>query len=119
MGEYIETVLDQGFFALSHRTRRRMLGQLAGATETRVTDLARRHHLSLNTVSKHVRVLEHARLVRRRVVGREHLIRIDPKRLAEIEQWLVHHRRFWTVQLDALAAFFEAKHTYKKGTDDE
>ena len=118
MGEHSEAVLDQAFFALSHRTRRRMLGQLAGATETRVTDLARRHHLSLNTVSKHVRVLERGRLVERRVVGREHLIRIEPRQLAEIEQWVAQHRRFWAAQLDALAAFFEAKHPNKKGKDD-
>jgi DNA-binding transcriptional ArsR family regulator len=115
----MDSVLDQTFFALSHRTRRRMLGQLAGATETRVTDLARRHRLSLNTVSKHVRVLEHARLVRRRVVGREHFIRVEPRRLTEIEQWVAHHRRFWTAQLDALAEFFEAGGPHKKGRDDE
>ena len=119
MGEHTESVLDLTFFALSHRTRRRMLGQLAGAKETRVTDLARRHRLSLNTVSKHVRVLEHARLVRRRVVGREHLIRVEPKQLVEIELWVAGHRRFWTAQLDALAAFFEAKRPHKQGTDDE
>jgi DNA-binding transcriptional ArsR family regulator len=114
----MDSALDQAFFALSHRTRRRMLSQLASANETRVTDLARLHRLSLNTVSKHVRVLEHARLVRRRVVGREHFIRVEPKRLGEVEEWLVHHRAFWTVQLDALATFFEAK-VHRKGADDE
>lgn len=96
-----------------------MLGQLADATETRVTDLARRHRLSLNTVSKHLRVLERGRLVERRVVGREHLIRIEPTQLAEIEQWLAQHHRFWTARLDALAAFFEDKHPNRKGKDDE
>ena len=119
MGEHLETVLDQAFFALSHRTRRRMLGQLAGANETRVTDLARRHRLSLNTVSKHVRVLEHARLVQRRVVGREHFIRVDPTRLIEIERWVADHRRFWMAQLDALAAFFEAKSSHGRIKNDE
>ena len=119
MGEHLDTVLDQAFFALSHRTRRRMLGQLAGANETRVTDLARRHRLSLNTVSKHVRVLEHARLVQRRVVGREHFIRVDPTRLIEIEQWVADHRRFWIAQLDALAVFFEAKSSHGRITHDE
>jgi len=111
----MDSALDQAFFALSHRTRRRMLSQLAGARETRVTDLARRHRLSLNTVSKHLRVLEHARLVRRRVVGREHLIRVEPKRLTQVEQWIADHRRFWAVQLDALAEFFEAGRPSKEG----
>src|ERR1700680_3546140 len=101
----MDSALDETFFALSHRTRRRMLGQLAGAKETRVTDLARRHRVSLNTVSKHVRVLEHARLVKRRVVGREHFIRVEPTRLILIEQWIADHRRFWVAQLDSLAAF--------------
>jgi DNA-binding transcriptional ArsR family regulator len=119
MGERLDTALDQTFFALSHRTRRRMLGQLAGANETRVTDLARRHRLSLNTVSKHVRVLEHARLVTRRVVGREHYIRVEPTRLMGVEQWIADHRRFWVAQLDSLAAFFQAKSSHQKGEDDE
>src|SRR5205085_5478672 len=51
MGEYQERMLDEAFFALSHRTRRRMLAQLSEVRETRVTDLARRYRLSLNTVS--------------------------------------------------------------------
>jgi DNA-binding transcriptional ArsR family regulator len=119
MGERLDAALDQTFFALSHRTRRRMLGQLAGANETRVTDLARRYRLSLNTVSKHVRVLEHARLVKRRVVGREHFIRVEATRLIEVEQWIADHRRFWVAQLDSLAAFFQAKSSYERGKDDE
>jgi DNA-binding transcriptional ArsR family regulator len=108
MGEYLERGLDDAFFALSHRTRRRMLGHLSEAREMRVTDLAERYRLSLNTVSKHG-VLERARLVRRRVAGREHFIKVVPTRLAEAERWLQYHRRFWTERLDALAALFEAK----------
>jgi len=109
MGEYLERGLDEAFFALSHRTRRRMLVHLSEAREMRVTDLAQRYRLSLNTVSKHVGVLERARLVRRRVAGREHFINVVPARLAVAERWLQHHRRFWTERLDALAALFEAK----------
>lgn len=109
MGEYSESALDQVFFALSHRTRRRMLTQLAAARETRVTDLARRHRLSLNTVSKHLAVLERSRLVRRRVQGREHFMRLDPDRLHAAQRWLGYHREFWTRQLDGLAEFFDAQ----------
>jgi len=76
MGEYSQRQLDEIFFALSHHTRRRLLDQLAEAPESRVTDLAARHRLSLNTVSKHLAVLERARLVRRRVSGRIHFIRL-------------------------------------------
>jgi hypothetical protein len=56
-----------------------------------------------------VGVLERARLVRRRVAGREHFINVVPARLAVAERWLQHRRRFWTERLDALAALFEAK----------
>jgi DNA-binding transcriptional ArsR family regulator len=106
MGEYSERALDEVFFALSHERRRRMLTQLAGARESRVTDLARRHRLSLNTVSKHIAILERARLVKRRVAGREHLIRLELARLDEAQRWLDHHRTFWNNQLAGLADFF-------------
>jgi DNA-binding transcriptional ArsR family regulator len=106
MGEYSERQLDAVFFALSHRTRRRLLQQLAGAPETRVTDLARRHRLSLNTVSKHVTVLQRARLVRRRIAGRDHFIRLDPERLTDAEVWLRDHREFWNRSLDRLVELF-------------
>ena len=86
-----------------------MLVHLSEARETRVTDLAQRYRLSLNTVSKHVLVLERARLVRRRVSGREHFIKVVPARLTEAERWLQQQRRFWTERLDALAALFEGK----------
>jgi DNA-binding transcriptional ArsR family regulator len=106
MDEYPARVLDDVFFALSHRARRRLLDQLANAPELRVTELARRHRMSLNSVSKHVVVLERAGLVRRRVAGRDHFIRVAPDRLAAAEAWLQHHRQFWNAQLDNLAQFF-------------
>jgi DNA-binding transcriptional ArsR family regulator len=101
-----DQTLDAVFFALSHPARRRMLSQLSATPEMRVTDLARRHRLSLNSVSKHITVLERSKLVRRRIVGREHLIRLELARLEDAERWLEYHRRFWSDQLDALASFF-------------
>jgi DNA-binding transcriptional ArsR family regulator len=101
-----DRALDAVFFALSHPARRRILAQLAETPEARVTDLARRHRLSLNTVSKHIAVLERSRLVRRRVAGREHLIRLELSRLDEARRWLDHHRTFWSERLDALATLF-------------
>ena len=108
MGEYSDHRLDEIFFALSHRTRRRLLHQLTAASETRVTELARRHRLSLNTVSKHVAVLQRARLVRRRVAGRDHFIRLEPNELVGAEAWLRHQREFWNEKLDSLVALFES-----------
>jgi DNA-binding transcriptional ArsR family regulator len=108
MGERIETALDEAFFALSHRARRRLLRQLADGPR-RVTDLARRHRVSLNSVSKHIAILERAGLVERSVEGRDHFLALDPARLEAAERWLDENRRFWTVRLDSLAAMFQAK----------
>lgn len=109
--------LDEIFFALSHRVRRRMLSQLSRAPESRVTDLARQHRLSLNSVSKHIAVLERSRLVRRRRDGREHLIRLDLDQLARAQRWIDEHRRFWADRLDSLARYIESTQQ-EKGPDD-
>jgi DNA-binding transcriptional ArsR family regulator len=109
VGEYSENALDAIFFGLSHKTRRRIVRRLSKSAEVRVTDLARSYRLSLNTVSKHIKILERSRLVRRTIVGREHYIHLDPTRLHEIEEWLNHYRQFWNVQLDGLVRSFERK----------
>ena len=72
--------------------------------ETRVTELAKPFAMSLNAVSKHIRVLERAGLVRRRRVWREHFVSFDPAPLDEVSAWIEEHRRFWTDRLDALEA---------------
>ena len=105
MGERIEATLDEAFFALSHRVRRRLLRQLADGPQ-RVTDLARSHRISLNSVSKHIVILERAHLIARSVDGRDHFLTLDPARLEAAERWLDENRRFWTVRLDNLAAMF-------------
>jgi len=64
--------------------------------------------MSLNSVSKHIRILERARLVRRRRVGREHLLSIDPKPLDEAARWIETQRASWNAQLDALDALLKA-----------
>jgi len=108
MGERQEAGLDEAFFALSHRSRRRLLRQLADGPQ-RVTDLARVHRVSLNSVSKHIAILERARLIERRVDGRDHFITLDPERLQAAEAWLDEYRRFWTVRLDNLVTLFQDK----------
>lgn len=68
----------------------------------RVTDLAARFNMSLNAVSKHIKVLEAASLVRRRKEWREHLIEIDLAQLAEIDRWFADLRSIWQLRLEAL-----------------
>jgi DNA-binding transcriptional ArsR family regulator len=74
----MQSDLDQTLVALADPTRRAILQRLAQG-EARVTELARPFAMSLNSVSKHIRVLQRARLVRRRRAGREHLMSFDPQ----------------------------------------
>lgn len=71
-----------------------MLRLLAGG-EQNLTELAAPLQMSFPAASKHVRVLEHAKLLRRRIIGRTHLCRIDGKALAQANQWLETYRRIW------------------------
>src|SRR5262249_2255183 len=86
--------LDRVFHALAHPARRTMLRRLADG-ERNLSELAAPLRMSFPAASKHVRVLERARLVRRRVVGRAHLCRIEGKPLAEASGWLEGYRRIW------------------------
>ncbi|GAB4195169.1 MAG: metalloregulator ArsR/SmtB family transcription factor [Thalassobaculales bacterium] len=93
--------LDAVFHALSDPTRRAMLRSLAEG-ERSVTALAAPFDMSLPAASKHVRVLEAAGLLRRRVEGRVHWCRLQAAPLAEAEAWLSFYAAFWTQRLDAL-----------------
>jgi DNA-binding transcriptional ArsR family regulator len=104
MGEYTADVFDRVFSALSDATRRAILARLA-ESDARVTDVASAFPISLNSTSKHIRVLEGAGLVRRRVRGREHILSLDAAPLAEAAGWIEHYRRFWSDQLASLDAF--------------
>lgn len=100
------TTLDAAFAALADPTRRAILVRLArqGAT---VGELAEPFDMSLPAVSKHLRVLERAGLIERRVDGRTHRLGIVPGPLRTVEQWLSEHRTFWEQRLDALARYLE------------
>lgn len=97
------TRLDDTLLSLSDPTRRAILAQLADG-DARVTDLAARFPISLNSVSKHIRMLERAGLIRRRVQGREHLLSLDPEPLDEAAQWIDAQRKLWKHRLRALDA---------------
>jgi DNA-binding transcriptional ArsR family regulator len=100
--------LDRTLLALADPTRRAILHRLTGG-EIRVTDLAKPFEMSLNAVSKHVRLLERARLVRRRRVGREHLLSLNPEPLEVAATWMAEQRAFWTARLAALDALLRAE----------
>jgi DNA-binding transcriptional ArsR family regulator len=100
--------LNRTLMALADPTRRAILRRLSHG-EARVTELARPFPMSLNAVSKHIRALERARLVRRRRDGREHLLTFNPRPLDEAAAWIERHRAFWTNRLDALEAALRAE----------
>ena len=105
--------LNRVFHALAHPARRAMLRRLAEA-ERNLSELAAPLRMSFPAASKHVRVLERARLVRRRVVGRTHLCRIEAKPLAELSAWLEDYRQIWEAKFQRLDAVLEELKTDEK-----
>jgi len=102
-------VLDRTFAALADPTRRRILAHLTRGDKC-VTQLARPYAMSLPAVSKHLRVLEKAGLLRRRRYGRVHELQLDAKPLKQAAQWVEAYRKFWEGSLDRLAAYLEKTH---------
>ena len=100
--------LDSVFHALSDRTRRAMLRSLATG-EHNIGELAAPHRMSFAAASKHVKVLEKAGLVRRRVEGRAHVCRIEAAPLATADQWLRFYERFWSERLGLLDDLLRAE----------
>jgi DNA-binding transcriptional ArsR family regulator len=105
--------LDRTFAALSHPARRRILERLAGG-RSRVCRLAAPFAMSLPAVSKHLRVLERAGLIKRHRHGREHLLDLDAAPLRDALAWMERYRRFWEGSLAALADYLENEHSTKR-----
>ena len=101
-----EDQLGLVFHAISDPTRRSLLERLTYGPAM-VTELARPFEMSLPAVSKHLRVLERAKLVTRTVEGRVHRCALAPEPLQEAEQWLNHYRSFWMTALDGLSRYVE------------
>jgi DNA-binding transcriptional ArsR family regulator len=103
-----ERRLDLILHALSHRTRRRLLARLSSGSAM-IGDLARPFDMTRVAVSKHLRVLEKARLITRTIDGRVHRCALRPEPLREVEQWLADYRVFWTQTLESLARHTESE----------
>lgn len=104
MGEYR---LDAVLGAVADPTRRAILDRLR-QSDARVTDLAGAFPISLNSTSKHIKVLERAQLVTRTVHGRDHVLSLRAENLAEAVAWMEGFRRFWDDRLAALDAYVTA-----------
>lgn len=103
MVEYLDDIkLSMVFKALSDITRRSLLRQLCQHGASPVTSLAEHYEMSLNAISKHIKVLEKAGLVRRRTIGRVHLIEADLEQISLAEQWFHELKSIWSLRLAKL-----------------
>lgn len=100
--------LDRVFLALGHPVRRRILRRLVQGPAT-VTAIAEPYQMSLNAVSKHVKILERANLIQREIIGREHYCSFRPGSLKSVSKWLDYYQTFWTTRFDALEQEIIAK----------
>jgi len=113
MGEYRTAQLDGVFTALSDPTRRAILARLSDC-DARVTEIAAGFPISLNSVSKHIRMLERAGLVRREVNGRDHVLSLQARPLADAQAWIEKYRVFWEDSLAALDAYVTSRKGKRK-----
>ncbi len=100
--------LDETLLAIADPTRRAILRRLSQG-EARVTEVAAPFEMSLNAISKHIRVLERANLVRRRRSGREHILSFDPLPLAGAAAWIQEQRSAWSIRLAAMEALLASE----------
>ena len=113
MVRYPTRLLDRTFGALADPTRRRILEHLAGGDRC-VTDLARPYRMSLPAVSKHLRVLERAGLVRRKRDGRVHHLKLEAGPMQQAQAWIEEYRKFWEASFDRLEQYLKQLQTKEK-----
>src|SRR5262249_43434599 len=113
MVKYQNNLLDRTFAALADPTRRRILEHLATGDRC-VTDLARPYRMSLPAVSKHLRVLERAGLVRRKRDGRVHCLKLEAKPMQQAQAWIEEYRKFWEASFDRLDEYLKQMQTKEK-----
>ena len=100
--------LDHVLIAIADPTRRAILARLSRG-EARITDVAEPFDMSFAAVSKHIRMLERAGLVRRERRGREHALTLDARPLRQVARFTSRYEKFWNERLDRLEAFFVEK----------
>jgi DNA-binding transcriptional ArsR family regulator len=111
-------MLDRTFGALADPTRRRILEHLAHGDRC-VTDLARPYSMSLPAVSKHLRVLEKAGLIRRHRNGRVHRLRLQAAPMQQAQKWIEEYRQFWEESFDRLDEYLKELQNKEKKNDDQ
>jgi DNA-binding transcriptional ArsR family regulator len=110
---HYNATLDRTFFALSDRTRRRILERLAGGPAT-IGELAEPFGLTLNGVKKHVGILEEVDLVITTKVGRARECQLGPAHLQDAANWIDAYRRRWEGRLDRFGAYVEERNAERR-----
>jgi DNA-binding transcriptional ArsR family regulator len=105
------------FLALADPTRRAILERLAHG-EASGTELAQPFSISVPAISKHLRVLKNAELIRHRKEGRTHLFRLAARPMREAAAWLDHYRHFWEAQFDSLDTYLQVTSEEEQDVDD-
>jgi DNA-binding transcriptional ArsR family regulator len=110
--------LDAVFAALADPTRRAIIERLS-RSEARVTEVAEPFRMSLNAVSKHIRVLEASGVIERHRKGRDHILSINARSLDEVDGWIERTRHFWEERLDTMERLLrELKKAARMGPKD-
>ena len=107
MVKYREEVLDRTFAALADPTRRALVARLGDRESLSVSELAQPFAMSLPAIMKHLDVLSDAGLIAREKTGRTVACRLTAKPMEQAMDWLTRYQRFWSDNLDRLAAFVE------------
>jgi DNA-binding transcriptional ArsR family regulator len=97
------------YSAIADPTRRALLLRLAREGEKNVTELLEPFDISQPAVSKHLRILREARLVRSRKEGRVRVYAIDGNKLREVHDWVTHFEKYWDEKLDALGQYLDSE----------
>jgi DNA-binding transcriptional ArsR family regulator len=108
MVKYSKALLDDTFAALADPTRRAILKRLARGAAS-MGDLAEPFGMSWPAITKHVKVLERARLVRREQDGRFHRMHLEAKPLRDARAWIDKYEKFWHARFDALEKVLNEK----------
>jgi len=102
-----DKIISEVLKSMSDVTRRSLLTRLCQEGPSRVTDLASYYDVSLNAISKHIKVLEKCELITRKTIGRTHWIEADLKQIHIVEKWFKELKSIWELRLEKLTEIME------------
>ena len=104
-----DEIISETLKSMSDVTRRSLLTRLCQEGPCRVTDLASYYDMSLNAISKHIKVLERCGLITRKTIGRTHWIEAELKHIHVVEKWFKELKSIWELRLEKLTELIEVE----------